>query len=79
MTTTINQLIETIHDKWRILNHQQDSSTGLNQYYCSCFVKDHNLLVKGEVHNPKKSERNALIVFIDAETNKVKGEEMSLE
>ena len=78
MTRNINHFIKTIQEKGRLLTHQQDQSTGVTQYYCSCFVKEHNLLVKGEVLNPKQSERNALIVFIDAETNEVKGERSGL-
>ena len=76
MTSNINDLIKTVKGNGRLLTHrEQDTSTSVSQYNCSCFIKEENVLVKGEFHNPKKKERKALLVFLDLKTGKVKGEQ----
>ena len=75
MTTTIKDLIKTVQEKGKLLTHQQDQTTGVSQYACSCFVERENVLVKGECRNPKKKERKALLIFLDLETGKLRGEQ----
>lgn len=74
MTTTINHLIKTLKPKGKLLTHRQDQSADVSQYYCSCYVGNENLLVKGETRNPRQKERNALLMFFDLKTQKLRGE-----
>lgn len=74
MTKTIDHLIKNLQKSEQLVTHQEvHSTTRVSQFCCSCFIKQKNLLVKGELLNPDQNQRNALLLFIDPETNQVKG------
>lgn len=74
MTRNIHHLIKTLWREGDLITHKStDPGLGPSQYYCSTYIQAKKLLVKGEVFNPNKNQRNALLVFIDSETHTVKG------
>ena len=75
MTSNIDQLIKIVQKKGRVITHKDlIMSTRVSQYCCSCFVKEQNLLVRGEEHNPGQRGRKARLIFFDLEKGKIKGE-----
>ena len=76
MEKNINQLVKPIQSNGQLLTHKDDPKNGVTQYYCSCYIEREKLLVKGECRNPRQSQRNALIIFLDLETGLVRGESL---
>ena len=75
----INQLIQTIKTKGTLLTHKDpDVSLGVEHFFCSTFVPSENLLIKGEYDNPNSETRKAMLVFLNPDTNQVKGGWLSL-
>ena len=73
MIEDINALIKPVKSKGELANQKvTDPGLKLFGFYCSTYNQRHNILVKGEYFNEDDS-RNALLVFFDLRTGKVKG------
>lgn len=74
MTTNINNIIETVQTRGTTLSHQlPDHKLGARHFRSSTFIRNQKLLIKGEYENPNSTQRNALLVFFDLSSGKVKG------
>jgi hypothetical protein len=72
MNDNINTLINPISIQGQILNHKdKDDSIGVKHNWCSLFIIEKNLLVKGERSNPKSGSRMAMIEFRDGRTGDI--------
>ena len=74
MSTHIDHLIQTIKTQGTLLSHQHpDATLEVGQFMCSTFIPEKKLLIKGECDKPNSLKRQALLVFWDLDSGKVKG------
>ena len=73
MQSNINDLVKPVEKNGQVLTHQDTSYLGVNGYRCSTFIKNKNVLVKGEMWNQHKENRNAMILLLDGNTGKIIG------
>ena len=72
--TQIKHLLKTFTQNGSLFTHEdKDERYELKHTHCSTFIEKRQLLVKGELMNPKPKERNAMIVLFDPETGEFKG------
>ena len=74
MQNNIENIVKTVEKNGQVLTHRDTSKEGVSQYYCSTFIKNKNIIVKGEYENKNLDKRNAMIVLFDCETEKIIGE-----
>ena len=73
MSEDINDLFKPVMSNGEVVNHElADYSLRVIDFRSSTFIQKEKVLVKGQFYNKKKS-RNALLVFFDLGTGKVKG------
>ena len=71
--------IELLKKHGKVLSFQQvDVKEGVEEIFCSCFVKEENVIVRGEWNNGNSS-RKALIMLFDGNSKKMRGNECILE
>ena len=74
MIRHVDDLIRTIQTEGTLLTHEDThADLRVSEYFCSAFIPEKNLLVKGEYDNPHSESRKAVLVFLDPTSNKVKG------
>lgn len=78
MPKNIHSLLKPARINGKVLSYQDTSEDSVAHYFCSTFIKKKNLLLKGEWRNEHHSNRNALVVLFDADTGKVRGEDLCL-
>jgi hypothetical protein len=74
MNNNIQNLIHPIQNQGQIRNDKDnDSSTEVEQNYCSLFILEKCLLVKGEGDKPEAKKRKAVVEFRDGITGDIIG------
>jgi hypothetical protein len=69
MSSKIPNLFKPLESPGKLRTHQdKDTETEIKQTYCSTFIHENHILVKGECNNPDQQKRNAMLIFFD--TNK---------
>jgi hypothetical protein len=72
MSDNIVNLLKPIRKEGQIRNDgDKDNSIGVEHTYCSTFILEKHLLVKGECWNPKSNTRTAMVDFHDASTGDI--------
>ena len=69
MDTIFKDLIKPV-----LKTHQDTLKEGVTQHWCSTFIKNKNVLIKGEFDNQHKDKRNAIIVLFDCESGNLIGQ-----
>ena len=73
MTENINALIKLVERNNKVVRHQLIyPNLEVYDFFCSTYIQKQGILVKGEYGNLQNS-RNAILVFFDLQTHKVKG------
>jgi hypothetical protein len=76
MGDNIVNLLKPIQKEGNIRNDRdKDNSIGVKQTFCSTFILEKHLLVKGEYFNPESGTRTAMVNFHDALTGDIKGKD----
>ena len=73
MGNKTNGCVKPVEKNGKMLTHQDTLKEGVRHYYCSTFVKNKNVLVKGEYMNKHKDKRNAMILLFDCESGDIIG------
>jgi hypothetical protein len=80
MSDNIVNLLKPIQKEGQIRNDgDKDNSIGVKHTYCSTFILEKHLLVKGEVNNPKSETRTAMVDFHDALTGEIIGKDVLID
>ena len=74
MGNNIEGLVKPVEINGKVLTYEDSSIIGVNHYYCSTFIKNKNILVKGEHDKMKKKKRNAQILLFDYKNGDIIGE-----
>ena len=74
MEKNINGLVKPVKKNGKVLIHKDTLFMGVSEYFCSTFIKNKNVLVKGELKNKHSHKRNAMIVLFNGHTGKIIGE-----
>jgi hypothetical protein len=76
MSDNIVNLLKPIQKEGQIRNDgDKDDSIGVKHTYCSTFIFENHMLVKGEYSNPKSGSRSAMVDFHDAITGEIIGKD----
>ena len=79
MGNDIKGIVKPLEKNGKVFTHQDTSSRGVSQYHCSTFIKNQNILVKGEYDNKHVKRRNAMILLIDCDNGNIIGESSILK
>jgi hypothetical protein len=72
MSDNINTFLKPIQKEGQIRNDKdKDDSIGVEKTWCSTFLLEKHILVKGEFDNPKSGSRTAMMNFHDAMTGDI--------
>ena len=74
MQNKIEDLVKLVEKNGKVMAHQDISFRKVSEYRCSTFIKNKNVLVKGESNNKHTEMRNAMIVLLDSDTCDIIGE-----
>ena len=74
MQNKIEDLVKLVEKNGKVLTHRDISFRKVSEYRCSTFIKNKNVLVKGESNNKHTEMRNAMIVLLDSDTCDIIGE-----
>ena len=70
----IEGLVKPLEKHGKVLTHRDTSKERVTQYWCSTFIKNKNILIKGEWDNKHQKKRNAMIILFDCGTGNIIGE-----
>ena len=71
MEKNTNGLVKPVEKNGKVLTHRDTSIMGVSQYYSSTFIRNKNVLVKGEHSNIHSHKRNAMIILLDGQTEEI--------
>ena len=73
MENNIKNLVKIDNKNGQVLTHQDTAKEGVSWYQCSTFIRNKNVLVKGEAWKKYEVKRNAMIVLFDGESGDIVG------
>ena len=79
MEKSIQNLIKKIKKNKKIHSlKKQDEKEGVKATFCSCFVPELNMLVRGEYNNLINKSRNAKILITNCKIKELKGKKINV-
>ena len=73
MQNNIEDIVKPVEKNGKVMTHRDTSKKGVSKYRCSTFIKEKNVLVKGECNNEHWIKRNAMILLFDCNTGNIIG------
>ena len=73
MGNNTNGIVKPQEKNGKALTYRNTFFRGVSEFFCSTFIKNKNVLVKGEYKNGHKDKRNALILLMDCDSQNIIG------